>query len=1352
MPPRLFHTSDVRAFAAVAFCLAGLIALGGAAQAWWMSRLPGQLEFVQAAQAEAAFDETAALVQQVYADLKADARALAAAPAIRSSLRRLADDGPETLVRMVTALEPEAYSMVEVYGGVPPALVAWQGSGSAPAALLDSSALQQAVFVQEGGNRSILVVRHAVHDGAEVVGSVQTRRVLRYTPPVQNAFLRPYALTAGVEARTGIGVRLLPVGSTARTIYATDGTALVSVEIVPPPPETLLRAERRRFIDLKAFWATLLGGWLLWGLWRVYRRNGTGVGPGKARRAGATFALWALALGGMRAGLLALDVPGRWQVRPAPLAPLFDPTHLASTYGFGVLRSIGDVVVTAAFVLAFALALFNLLERLAIFTPRARAPVAQPRTGAVVLGAVVAAVQGLLVAFLAGVGQRSVLDSTLDLFDRSGLIPTTLVLLVLCALLTLVLGVLLVGVSVWGAGLHVLEKLTGRLAWRDLLPVAAGVALLGGAIYLMLGAEKTGVWATTLLFVTGSAALALARRSRWHLSWGELTLRRVLAGVLGLTALLYPLLYQGMDAQRRARMADAAETFDESRDPRALFGLSQALDAAAADAELATLLQMPADSLYRAARDVAAARLVRTTLMGALDGYDVTLLFFDSQGRITGRYTEASDLAGQAVQEARDSDDFALLRAMHSERGGDEAIIEPITGEREADRFQYIGVKPLAGGAWVLARAEPQVVSQDLATPFPRVLLPSSYSNALNRDLAIALFRDGVLVRGVGRDFGRYRLDDEVQRRLRSQPVLWRTEQGRSEPFTTRYERQAQGFAPEPGRPPSGTQRVVAVRIAALSLFDHLFFLLRLTLSGLLLGFPLWMLGLVMRRRAGLLPPPRQRFQDRVLNAFLGVGILSVMAVGLVGLRVVTGENERAVASWLRQHLERVEETLALDAQPGELPYQVLQRTPVDSLARRVGLDLNVYRAGELVASSRPALVRDGLIDARLPGEAYRSLVFDGYRFTTTEASVGRFRYTAGFRALPDEMGQPRYVLSVPTLPEQERIEEEQARMVAYLFGALLLLLLIVLATALVLARALARPIGRLREGLRNLARGTFQSTIPVTSRDEIGELVETFNEMQGQLAESRRRLAQQERQLAWREMARQVAHEIKNPLTPMKLSIQHLRRAFDDLGAGEDVRGGRFGKLFDRVTITLIEQTDALARIAGDFSSFARLPRRISEPLDLNEIVEEAARLMQEEEGAEIVLHLHPQPLVLHADREELRRIYINLMKNAIQAMSERDEKRVRVSTALSADSLEALSAVEDRGTGIPEALQSRIFEPNFSTKTSGTGLGLAIVLKAVEEMGGRIFFETEEGIGTTFHLALPLAEGDATERPEDA
>jgi HAMP domain-containing protein len=539
--------------------------------------------------------------------------------------------------------------------------------------------------------------------------------------------------------------------------------------------------------------------------------------------------------------------------------------------------------------------------------------------------------------------------------------------------------------------------------------------------------------------------------------------------------------------------------------------------------------------------DSLAEQLFRGSTLASLGTYDVSITLFDTVNASVGRYLESDqELSLQAVDRA-DRLEFDLLKSMFAESGSDSILVEKVTGRLEPDRFQYEGLGPIRTGddqvGWVMVRVEPKTILRDEGTLFPRVLLPAGVSQTRG-DFSLAEFQDRVLVRSLGADFGLYRLPDRLYESLLKRTELWQKERTGDEEHLTYYRRRFRDpFAErQPQVTPALSETITAVRAPLINLFDHLYYLLRMTVAGLLVGAPLYLFSRLGWLRRHRWRRDRFRFKDRVLNAFLVVGMLAVGVVGIVGLRVVTAENENAIQSWIKAQLERVEESLALEAEFGELPSGVLDSVNVSMLAEQVGLDLNIYQGDHLWKTSRQQLIRDRLIDRRLPIEAYHALMYEGVRHAFTSERVGAFAYMAGFRVLPDREGNPKYIISVPTLPEQERIEEERARTVAYLFGALLLLVVAIMLTASLLANALSRPIGRLRRGLEAVAQGRFEQALPVETRDEIGELVQTFNEMQSQLADSRRKLAQQERQLAWREMARQVAHEIKNPLTDQQI------------------------------------------------------------------------------------------------------------------------------------------------------------------------------------------------------------------------
>ena len=254
-----------------------------------------------------------------------------------------------------------------------------------------------------------------------------------------------------------------------------------------------------------------------------------------------------------------------------------------------------------------------------------------------------------------------------------------------------------------------------------------------------------------------------------------------------------------------------------------------------------------------------------------------------------------------------------------------------------------------------------------------------------------------------------------------------------------------------------------------------------------------------------------------------------------------------------------------------------------------------------------------------------------------------------------------------------------------------------------------------------------------VLEGDEVQTLMQSFDSMTRDLKRGREELVRVEREMAWREMARQVAHEIKNPLTPMKLSIQHLRQTFRD-------RAPDFDRILEDVTRTIGEQIDALSRIASEFSRFARMPERQLTRCDMNEVVGEAIRLFAREEGVRFETDLAAGLPPVLADREELRRAFINVFRNSVQAMG--GVGTIAVATSVAGGRVTA--TLRDTGPGIPDDIMPKLFTPNFSTKTDGMGLGLAMVKRMLDDIGGSIGLRSEHGMGVTVTITLPPAPAE--------
>jgi nitrogen fixation/metabolism regulation signal transduction histidine kinase len=233
------------------------------------------------------------------------------------------------------------------------------------------------------------------------------------------------------------------------------------------------------------------------------------------------------------------------------------------------------------------------------------------------------------------------------------------------------------------------------------------------------------------------------------------------------------------------------------------------------------------------------------------------------------------------------------------------------------------------------------------------------------------------------------------------------------------------------------------------------------------------------------------------------------------------------------------------------------------------------------------------------------------------------------------------------------------------------------------------------------------------------------------QLEVSTNMLAVSEREGAWKEMAQQVAHEIKNPLTPMKLHLQYLQMAIQkgDSNVADKI---------NEVSKILIEQIDHLSLMAEEFSSFAKMPIGSPEPCDIQDLLQTCVGLFGAQSNMEIHLKTIEQPCIVMVDKSQVQRVFVNLLKNAQQAVKEGELSIVEIQLTINNDQLQVY--FKDNGVGIDDTLKEKIFQPKFSTKNSGMGLGLAISRKILEQVNGQISFESELNQGTTFCVSLPL------------
>jgi two-component system, NtrC family, nitrogen regulation sensor histidine kinase NtrY len=397
--------------------------------------------------------------------------------------------------------------------------------------------------------------------------------------------------------------------------------------------------------------------------------------------------------------------------------------------------------------------------------------------------------------------------------------------------------------------------------------------------------------------------------------------------------------------------------------------------------------------------------------------------------------------------------------------------------------------------------------------------------------------------------------------------------------------------------------------------------------------------------------------------------------------------------------------------------------------------DINLYDLkGNLIASSRKEIFDTGLSGRKMDPIAFSAMVLDRKTELIQEENLGKLNYISAYVPFFNVQGEQLAILNLPYFAKQSELEEEISVFLVALINIYVLLFVFSLVMAIFLSNFITGPLQLIRTKLRDVKLGKSNELIEWKGRDEIGSLVNEYNRMIVELSESAERLAQSERESAWREMARQVAHEIKNPLTPMKLSVQHLERAWKDKAPDID-------KKLEKFTRTLVEQIDTLSEIASEFSNFAKMPESNPENFNVVELVNSVVNLFKETPEAEVIIFSISSPeIIVRADKNQLLRVFNNLIKNSIQSMTVDQKGSVEIS--IKKENNFVLIEVRDNGEGIPDDQKEKIFVPSFTTKTGGSGLGLPITKNIVNDAGGRIWFNSVQGSGTTFYVELPLVK----------
>lgn len=516
------------------------------------------------------------------------------------------------------------------------------------------------------------------------------------------------------------------------------------------------------------------------------------------------------------------------------------------------------------------------------------------------------------------------------------------------------------------------------------------------------------------------------------------------------------------------------------------------------------------------------------------------------------------------------------------------------------------------------------------------------------------------------------------------------------------------------------------------SLFSFLFalfILMVLLLAFIDFWFPCLPPGLGFRLRG------RQSLRNRIQLAVIALVLGSFLIIGIVTVTFFSQSSDRYHDSRLKRKVNAIQEDIQRDLAnyPLNWPKSFDLGALVRSTSNIHNMDINYFDLeGRLLSSSTRFIFDRNIVAPLMNPVALKALKQPTTTSRFLDEKIGKLAYKTAYVTLRNGQREIVAYLGLPYYSEGRNLRSDLYDFMGTLLNVYVLLLLVAGVIAIVVANSVTDPIAKIGEKLSRFDLGQSEP-LEWKNKDEIGQLIAEYNQMIRKLEESTAKLKQSEREGAWREMAKQVAHEIKNPLTPMKLSIQHLMRV-------QQTQPERAAEMMDKMAGNLIEQIENLSRIASEFSNFAKMPKANRQILALNEVVNSVYQIFRETpDGSDFLyMELPDDPIEVFADKGQIIQVLNNLIKNAIQAIP--DDRQGKVTLKLIRKGGIASILVEDNGSGIPENMIEKVFSPNFTTKTSGMGLGLAISKNIIDATGGQIYFKTQTNKGTTFYIELPI------------
>lgn len=503
------------------------------------------------------------------------------------------------------------------------------------------------------------------------------------------------------------------------------------------------------------------------------------------------------------------------------------------------------------------------------------------------------------------------------------------------------------------------------------------------------------------------------------------------------------------------------------------------------------------------------------------------------------------------------------------------------------------------------------------------------------------------------------------------------------------------------------------------------------------IGLNLILLGLLMYGAITLYQGSQLNYSARIqlyiYTAFiLPLFLVSITTLGLISRSAETQLKEEYVekSKLLGERLTPLIDTYFSESNQSSLDLE----NQLIELAKLANVDASIFLpSGKLLTSSQPLIYEDRILPTLIDRAAYEAIVNENEQAFINNEKIGSLTYNSSYFALRSpESGNLLGILSLPFFESASSLERTQINVVSNIMTIFCVVFILFLVLSFFAVRWLTFPLQFITKTLRKTSLTISNKPLIWNTNDEIGLMVNEYNRMLDNLEQSKIELSRIQKESAWREIAKQVAHEIKNPLTPMKLTLQQLEHAM--------LADGISKEKIKKSLQTLLQQVEILNDIAASFSAFARMPAPILQRIEITALVQQLINLHADYKEGNIKLEIRDSPIYIMGDEQLLNRVFGNILLNALQSGT--SGKMINVQVEVKKVAGYCIISFRDDGLGIDPTLREKVFMPHFSTKKSGSGLGLAIAKQGIEQNGGSIRFETGDGVGTTFYIEIPIIE----------